>query len=130
MRKRGVHPLALAQKLAYAACPMVTRYRHGSVIVDRRNRIIGTGRNHFDGCLSGNVRTLRSVHAEVDALRKVNVRRLSGAFIVNYAMNGSSTVCARPCPTCWAILKNLGFDRVIYSMSGELSRPQWEEVRF
>lgn len=110
----------------------VTRYQHSSVILDRKGRTIASGRNHFAGLIieteEGEIN--KTVHSEVHALTKVNIRRLSGATMVNYARTNVAAILARPCPNCWTMLKKLGFTKVFYTERSDLDKPVWVEERF
>lgn len=122
-------PFDSARKIAGKTDPQVTNYFHSSVILDRRGRIISSGVNHF----TGNSITVddeplsKTIHSEIHALRKVNIRRLSGATMINYARTNVSSNLARPCPSCWAILKKLGFRKIFYSTRSPLDSINWKE---
>lgn len=122
----------LARVTATKSKPSVTRYQHSSVILDSKGRIIATGKNHFAGLIisteSGDIN--KTVHSEVHALTKVNIRRLSGATMVNYARTNVAAILARPCPNCWAMLKKLGFAKTLYTVRSNLEKPMWREERF
>ena len=115
----------MARKAANRACPMmITRYRHASVILDRKGRVIATGVNYYEG-------GIKTVHSEFHALHQVDVRKLDGAVIVNYARTGAHTILARPCErSCWPILRKLGFKKVIYTEPSPLAAPLWREEFF
>jgi tRNA(Arg) A34 adenosine deaminase TadA len=126
-------PFDLARQIADSANPRTTRYLHGSVILDRRGRIIGTGKNHFVGkkiLSEDGVYIDKTVHSEAHALQRVDIRRLDDAVIINYGRTNVSAILARPCPTCWAILKKLGFKKVFYTIRSDLKKPVWVEERF
>lgn len=127
-------PFDLARKAASRTDPQVTRYHHASVILDREGRVIGTGVNHFRGkivqSIEGDGLIDKTIHSEVHALEKVNIRRLDNAVIINYARTKVSSIIARPCPNCWAILNRLGFKKVFYSTRSDLAKPTWVEERF
>jgi len=111
----------------------ITRYQHSSVILDRKGRIIASGRNHFDGRIittddGGEIN--KTVHSEIHALTKVNIRGLSGAIMVNYARTNVAAILARPCANCWPMLKKLGFTKVFYTVRSNLNKPMWREERF
>ena len=125
-------PFDLARQMAYAAEPRTTRYLHGSVILDRKGRIIGTGKNHFIGrqILLEGAYVDKTVHSEAHALRRVDIRRLDDAVMINYGRTATSAILARPCSTCWSILKKLGFKKVFYTERSPLLKPVWVEERF
>lgn len=122
----------LARKITDKSDPIITRYLHGSVVLDRRGRVIATGRNHFAG---GTVDTgegiiPKSIHAEVHALTRLNIRRLNDATMINYSRTKVASNLARPCDNCWAILEKLGFKKVFYSIRSDLNKPKWQEEYF
>lgn len=122
-------PKEIARQIAGRTDPQVTRYFHSSVILDRKDRIISTGVNHFKGksiFVEGEGDIDKTVHSEVHALTKVNVRRLGGAVIINYARTNVASILARPCPNCWAILAKLGFEKVFYTVRSDINKPVWE----
>ena len=114
---------------------VVTKYQHSSVILDRKGRVISTGKNHWAGNLviaddDADKTIKKTVHAEINALTKVNIRRLRGATIINYAKTNVASNNARPCENCWPILKKLGFRKVFYSVRSPLDKPVWKEEYF
>jgi len=127
-------PFDAARNIAGRTDPQVTRYRHASVILDTEGRIIGTGVNHFRGkivqSIEGDGLIDKTIHSEVHALEKVNIRRLDNAVIINYARTNVASILARPCPNCWAVLKHLGFKKVFYTTRSDLVKPTWVEERF
>lgn len=123
----------LARNAANKASPQTTKYRHASVILDRNGKVIATGKNHFAGRIitsDDNEPLKKTVHSEIAALRKVNIRRLEGATIVNYARTNVAAIMARPCDDCWPILERLGFKKAFYTIRSELNKPIWREERF
>lgn len=117
---------------------IVTKYRHSSIILDREERIIGIGRNHWTGLIilvdentaDGSSLVKKTTHSEINALSKVNIRRLKGAIILNYGRTNVRTVLSRPCNQCWNILYKLGFNRVWFSLESSLTEPLWKEEIF
>lgn len=126
-------PFDTARNIAGRTDPQITRYRHASVILDRRGRIIGQGVNHWRGRIIY-VQTEgllnKTIHSEVHALERVNIRRLDDATIINYARTEVASILARPCENCWAVLKRLGFKKVFYTVRSDLAKPTWVEERF
>lgn len=120
-----------AKAVANKADPIVTSYLHSSVILDRKGRIIGVGKNNFAGRVidtpDGPIK--KTIHSEVDALRKVDIRRLEGATIINYARTNVAAIMARPCENCLAVLKKLGFTKVFYTVRSDLDKPLWREEK-
>lgn len=126
-------PFDLARNIAGRTDPMITRYRHSSVIVSRKGQVIGTGVNHYRGNrvhVVGEGLINKTIHSEIHALEKVNIRRLDDAIIINYAKTDVAAILARPCENCWAILKRLGFKKVFYTVRSDLNKPAWVEERF
>ncbi len=122
----------LAIRVGMRSNPEVTKYAHSSVILDRKGRIIASGRNHFAGQVleieEGFIN--KTVHAEVHALSKVNIRRLDKATIINYARTNVAAILSRPCDNCWTILEHLGFEKVFYTVRSDLNKPLWREEKF
>lgn len=122
----------MARNVAAKSDPMVTKYQHGSVILDRRGRIIATGKNHFKGQVievdEGFIN--KTIHSEIHALTKVNTRRLDNATIINYGRTNVAAILSRPCDNCWAVLEKLGFAKVFYTVRSDLEKPLWREERF
>ena len=126
-------PFDLARKTAGRTDPQITRYRHASVILDRRGRAISTGVNHWRGKIiyvPSEGLLNKTIHSEIHALEKVNIRRLDNAVIINYARTEVASILARPCENCWTILKRLGFKKVFYTVRSDLMKPIWVEERF
>ncbi len=122
----------IARDTAEKSAPIVTRYQHSSVILDRRGRIIASGRNHFAGLVINTSSGLinKTIHAEVHALSKVNIRRLDNATIINYGRTNIAAILSRPCDNCWTILEKLGFAKVFYTVRSDLQKPLWREESF
>lgn len=115
--------------------PVVTKYRHTAAIITRKGQFIALGKNTYQG---GSIELpegvlFRTIHAEINALYKVSVRRLQGATILSYGRTDVSAITARPCDNCWAVLKKLGFKKVIYTVLVEgydADTPTWREENF
>lgn len=123
----------VAKNLSKKSDPLVTKYRHSSVILDHKGRIIGRGKNHFDGLIiegDDGVSLRKTIHSEVHALRQVNIRRLHGATIINYGRTNVASILSRPCGNCWSILEKLGFKKVFYTVRSDIDKPLWREERF
>lgn len=121
-----------ARNIAAKSDPKVTKYQFGAVILDRKGRMIAGGRNHFAGrrieIADGFIN--KTIHAEVHALSKVNLRRLDGASIIVYGRTNVAAILSRPCENCWAVLKKLGFSKVFYTVRSNLQKPLWREESF
>lgn len=115
--------------------PLITKYKHAASIVTRKGQLIATGRNNYQG---GTVDTPegildKTIHAEIDALKKVSIRRLQGAILVSYGRTDTSAINARPCNNCWPVLKKLGFKKVFYTVyvnGNDADVPTWKEEIF
>lgn len=94
--------------------------KHGCVI-RQRNKVIGKGHNKLllkYGDFNSNVKNIRSVHAEMDALSNSDVNKLQGAIVYVVRIKSSSTeetindidnihliTCnSEPCKNCSRIL--------------------------
>jgi deoxycytidylate deaminase len=123
----------IARNAAGKTHPIVTRYKHSSVLLDRKGRIISVGRNYFAGTvIEGDDGGLinKTVHSEIHALAQVNIRRLDGCTILNYGKTKVASILARPCDSCWIILKKLGLKKVFYTIRSDLHSPTWREEFF
>jgi len=125
----------ICRHTADKSSPLVTRYAHASVILDNKARIISKGKNYWSGKFIQaddeiDKQIKKTVHSEIDALSKVNVRRLDGAIIINYARTNVASNLSKPCDNCWAVLKKLGFRKVFYSIRSQLDKPTWREEYF
>ncbi len=122
----------VARNVAGKTDPIITRYMHSSVILDRHGKIIATGRNHFAGGLvdTGEGIINKTIHSEINALTKVNIRRLKGATIINYAKTNVASILARPCVNCWPVLAKLEFRKIFYTERGSIDQPTWVEEYF
>lgn len=126
-------PFEVARNIAGQTDPIVTRYFHSSVLLDRKGRIIATGRNHFTGKVIAcdiNDYVFKTIHSEVHALSRVNIRRLDGASIINYARTNVAAILSRPCDNCWAILNKLHVKKVFYTTRSDIMQPNWKEEYF
>jgi deoxycytidylate deaminase len=132
MSKHLIDAFSLAANACEDSRPGISRYRHGSVILDSKNRVIAVGRNYWAGTevITKDSRIKKTVHSEINALTKVNIRRLRGSTVVNFARTNQNVVLSRPCPSCWAVLKKLGIQKVFYTEFSDLTRPLWREERF
>lgn len=131
MRYQDAFDIARKTAQIGSASP-ATDYAHGAVILDRRGRIIAAGRNHFAGkqIETGEGIINRTVHAEIHALSKVNIRRLDGATIIVYGRTNVAAILSRPCSNCWTVLEKLGFSKVFYTVRSNLNKPLWREENF
>ena len=125
-------PFDVARDVASKSDPMVTRYRHGAVIMNSHGRIISHGTNHYKGniieTIEGPIR--KTIHAEIHALSKINVKTLDKSTIISYGSTNVAAILARPCDNCWVVLSRLGFTKVFYSVRSSLTKPLWKEEWF
>lgn len=122
-------PFDTARSAATRASPIVTRYHHSSVILDRKGKVIAVGRNHYKGewVYTDEGPIKKTVHSEIHALTQVNIRRLDGATMINYAKTNVAAILARPCDSCYAVLRKLGFKKVFYTVRSDIHKPLWRE---
>ena len=91
--------------------------RHGAVIVKGGSVIsigINKNRNHPDSVSSEHIKTHCSVHAEIDALRKVKNPKGATIYIARVGKNNEDRF-SRPCDRCHAAIKKSGIRKVIYT---------------
>ena len=94
------------------------RYRHGAVIV-KGGRVISTGinkvRNHPDVFGSvDKIKTQSHVHAEMDAIKKVEDLRGAKIYIARVNKSGH-TGFSRPCENCYNSIIDSGITKIIYT---------------
>ena len=111
-----------------STCP---RAHVGAVIVDERNRIIGTGYNgsppNQDHCsdvtcdlqvdIDGKYHCQRTIHAEVNAAIH-SYGDLEGAVVYIYKYNSPASIGSQSCHECKKVLMSAGI-RAIYSVDNE-----------
>lgn len=123
----------LAEKVATSSAPLVTRYKHSAVILDRNNKIISKAKNYFAGTsiVSEEGTDIdKTVHAEIAALAKVNIRRLEGATIIICGRTKVRYIRSAPCASCHAVLKKLKVRKMFYTLMSQLDTPIWAEGIF
>jgi deoxycytidylate deaminase len=95
--------------------------KHGSVIV-KGGRVIGTGinkeRNHPTIVSSEHIKTDCSVHAEIDALKKVKDATGATVYVARVNRRGQARD-SRPCNRCYSALRNNGIRKIVYTTSEE-----------
>ena len=95
--------------------------KHGSVIV-KGGRVIGTGvnkeRNHPTVVSSEHIKTDCSVHAEIDALKKVKDASGATVYVARVNRRGQARD-SRPCNRCYSTLRNSGIRKIVYTTSEE-----------
>lgn len=105
-------------------------FKHGAVCVVN-GRILSYGINctqnpHMIRCGNVFVTYQSSIHAEVDAIRKlpdhVNMRKVR-LIVVRTGMKMS-----KPCELCEVVLKALGINKVYYSCDGQLYKWKCSDI--
>ena len=95
--------------------------KHGAVIV-RGGSVISIGinknRNHPTVVSSEHIKTHCSIHAEIDALRKVKNAKGATIYVARVNRKGKARD-SRPCNRCYEIIKNNGIKKIVYSTSEE-----------
>jgi deoxycytidylate deaminase len=114
LSKKDMRNLSLAKNLAKSS---MCNQRHGAVIV-KGGSVISTGinkfRNHPENVQPEFIKTSCSVHAEVDAIRKVS--NLKGATIYVARVNKKNQdALSRPCDNCWAEIRKAGIRKVVHT---------------
>ena len=89
-------------------------HRHGAIIVDESTgKIISKGYNR----MTNNQKHLLSIHAEMDALRKIKTFRNRynnlSMYIVRY--DSKELKYSKPCLTCACNIKRFGIKRIYFS---------------
>lgn len=106
--------LELARRVASASDQ---RNKHGAVIV-RGGRVLSVGinkfRNHPDIIESEKIDEYCSVHAEVDALSRINSARGATIYVARVNNSGVSLI-SRPCGSCYSVISAGGISRIIYT---------------
>lgn len=112
--------------------PQITRYKHTAALISKKDQLIAIGRNYYDGKEIETDEGIlsKTIHAEINALSKVNIRRLDGAILLSYSRTKATTRLGRPCDNCYAVLKKLGLKKMFYSMPSSLETPVWKEEQF
>lgn len=108
--------LQIAVNLAKSS--QVSRYRHGAVIV-RGGRIISTGinkvRNHPDVLEDAvTIKAESHIHAEVDAIRKVDDLKGAKIYVARVNRHGSPSL-SRPCESCYSRITDVGITKIVYT---------------
>jgi tRNA(Arg) A34 adenosine deaminase TadA len=96
-------------------------FKHGCVIMSGKN-VISKGHNH----VRNQIGTL-SIHAEMDALWKMDSEQYSNkkAVIVRLSNAGTKLANSRPCSICMGLLKQHGVNTIAYSTaSGKVEMEQ------
>lgn len=91
--------------------------KHGAVVVKGGSVIsvgINKNRNHPTVVSSEHIKTHCSVHAEVDALRKVKNPKGSTIYVARVNKRGQDRL-SRPCDRCNDLIKKSGVRKVVYT---------------
>ena len=91
--------------------------KHGAVIV-KGGRVLATGinkeRNHPMKVSFEHIKTHCSVHAEIDALKKVDNAQGATIYVARVNRRGEDRN-SRPCEYCYKDLKESGIKKIIYT---------------
>ena len=93
------------------------RMKHGAVIV-KGGRVLSVGinkfRNHPAIIESDMIKTSCSVHAEIDALRKIKDARGATIYVARVNKGGLERL-SRPCDHCYNAIDRAGISKIIYT---------------
>ncbi len=93
------------------------RMKHGAVVV-RGGSVISVGinknRNHPTVVSSEHIKTHCSVHAEIDALRKVKNAKGATIYVARVNRKGQDRL-SRPCDRCHDAIREAGIRKVVYT---------------
>lgn len=93
------------------------RQRHGCVIV-KNGRVLAVGANRFrndpNNLSKEHANGNCSVHAEIDALRRLRSAKGCRVFVVRVNATGR-LLLSRPCSRCYTALDEAGVKEVVYS---------------
>jgi len=95
--------------------------KHGAVVV-KGGRVLSTGinkeRNHPAIVSSNHIKEHCSVHAEVDALKRIENPKGATIYIARVNRRGQNRE-SQPCRACYKTLKNAGIKKIVYTTSEE-----------
>jgi deoxycytidylate deaminase len=90
------------------------------VVVSKSSSILAKGFNKMRHCSVGSIRYAEwrdSIHAERDALRKIDKENLSGASIFIYReLRNGDVGLAFPCESCYRMIKEMALSRIYFSV--------------
>lgn len=90
-------------------------------LLTKGNRVISWGYNRRK-THSRSPHPYKSLHAEFDAIRKCNPEDVYGSTIyVSRSKKDGSPAMARPCPSCYSMLKQLGVKTICYTTENSYS---------
>jgi deoxycytidylate deaminase len=75
---------------------------------------INKWRNDPENIQQSIVKSSCSVHAEVDALSRVNDPRGATLYVARISRAGKNLLSA-PCPNCWESITNAGIRKVVFT---------------
>lgn len=97
------------------------QHRVGCVIA-KGNRVMSWGYNR-DKTHSKSPHAWAYIHAEFDAIRRLNPEELKGSSIYIYRQKKDGTpALARPCESCFKLIKDLGIKEICYTIDGSFER--------
>lgn len=106
--------LNLAKNVAMSSSE---KMRHGAVVV-KSNRVLSIGinkfRNHPKIIPQDQIKTSCSIHAEMDALRKIKSAYGATIYVARVNKRGQSRL-SRPCMHCYNAIIEAGISRIIYT---------------
>ena len=101
-----------------AALSSKERRKHGAVIV-KSNRVLSIGvnkfRNHPDIIPESFIKQVCSVHAEVDALKKIGYDAKNATIYVARVNNQNKPMMSRPCNNCYTTIRESGIKNIVYT---------------
>jgi deoxycytidylate deaminase len=90
-------------------------HKLGAVVV-KKNKVIGTGYNKPNKTHPKSNNSFKTVHAELDAILKVNAEELNGATIYVYRETKDGLPAnAKCCKYCRELLKMVGIKKICYT---------------
>lgn len=104
----------LARKLA--AKGNSPNFRLGAVLL-KGNKIISTGRNYFYKTHPKATNALRTIHAEVDCVRRIGRFEdpVNSTLVIVRETNSGLLSMAKPCPHCMDLLYQIGVKDIWYT---------------
>lgn len=92
-------------------------FKHGAVVV-KGGRIVSTGINRFKNhpmmVSPEHIKEHCSVHAEVDAIRKLKNARGATIYIARIGKRGNQAL-SRPCDSCYTAIQKAGINKIVYT---------------
>lgn len=102
----------------YMASLSKSRRKHGAVIV-KGGSVLSTGynkdKNHPNNVSEEHIKKYCSIHAEVDALKKVNNAKGATIYVARVNSFGQQLL-SKPCNNCYKKIKNSGIKKIIYTV--------------